>query len=61
MSRDRILFVDDEPQVLHGLARVLRPMRHEWEVGFAAGGDAALAMLADRVPLWQQTLAGAGA
>ncbi len=45
MARDRILFVDDEPQILQGLARMLRPMRHEWEVAFAASGDAALARL----------------
>ena len=35
----RILFVDDEPMVLSGLQRSLRPMRSEWEMVFAAGGD----------------------
>jgi HD-like signal output (HDOD) protein len=38
----RILFVDDEPMVLTGLKRSLRPMRSEWEMVFAAGGDEAL-------------------
>ncbi|MEM7199675.1 MAG: response regulator [Planctomycetota bacterium] len=41
----RILFVDDEPQVLNGLRRCLRDMRDEWEMSFAGGGDEALAML----------------
>jgi len=42
----RILFVDDEPKILEGLQRTLRAQRHEWEVAFASGGDAALTMLA---------------
>jgi putative nucleotidyltransferase with HDIG domain len=41
----RILFVDDEPRILEGLQRMLRPMRQEWEMAFAPGGEAALAML----------------
>lgn len=41
----RILFVDDEPRVLEGLERMLRPQRHRWEMAFAIGGEAALAML----------------
>lgn len=41
----RILFVDDEPNVLEGLQRMLRPMRHEWEMAFASDGLAALALL----------------
>lgn len=41
----RILFVDDEPMVLSGLQRSLRPMRSEWEMAFAAGGDEALAAI----------------
>src|SRR6185437_12426399 len=42
----RILFVDDEPKILEGLQRMLRPQRNEWEMAFAPGGEAALAMLA---------------
>jgi putative nucleotidyltransferase with HDIG domain len=42
----RILFVDDEPNILEGFQRTLRAQRHEWEVAFAPGGEAALAMLA---------------
>ncbi len=40
-----ILFVDDEPNVLAGLRRVLRPLRHEWSAEFAEGGPQALALL----------------
>jgi putative nucleotidyltransferase with HDIG domain len=40
-----ILFVDDEPNVLEGLKRMLRSQRSQWEVSFAQGGEAALALL----------------
>jgi len=40
-----VLFVDDEPRILDGLRRMLRSQRHEWEMGFAPGGEAALAMM----------------
>ena len=39
---EKILFVDDEPNVLNGLRRMLRPMRHEWEMEFVEGGPLAL-------------------
>jgi YesN/AraC family two-component response regulator len=42
----RVLFVDDEPKVLQGLRRSLRPLRTQWEIAFANGGHAALEMLA---------------
>jgi HD-like signal output (HDOD) protein len=38
----RILFVDDEPRVLDGLRRTLRPHRERWDMSFATGGRAAL-------------------
>src|SRR5579863_2413558 len=41
----RILFVDDEPLILEGLQRSLRPFRKEWSAAYAAGGEEALAML----------------
>lgn len=41
-----VLFVDDEPRLLEGIARMLRPLRNEWEVLTANGGDEALAILA---------------
>jgi len=40
--KKRILFVDDEPLILQGLQRLLRPMRHEWEMDFAEGGAKAM-------------------
>ncbi len=41
----RVLFVDDEPRILDGLRRLLRPLREEWEMAFAPGGESALALL----------------
>jgi HD-like signal output (HDOD) protein/ActR/RegA family two-component response regulator len=41
----RVLFVDDEPRILEGLRRMLRAQRHEWEMAFAPGGEAALALM----------------
>lgn len=43
-----ILFVDDEPNILTGLQRMLRPLRHEWEMAFANSGVEALDVLAQR-------------
>jgi HD-like signal output (HDOD) protein len=44
--KKRILFVDDEPNVLSGLQRMLRPMRDEWDMSFAQSGSEALELLA---------------
>jgi HD-like signal output (HDOD) protein len=41
----KILFVDDEPNVLEGLRRMLHPMRGEWEMVFAGSGQEALDIL----------------
>jgi HD-like signal output (HDOD) protein len=41
-----ILFVDDEPMILQGLQRMLRPMRDEWDMTFVGGGEEALAAMA---------------
>lgn len=38
----KVLFVDDEENVLLGLRRATRSMRHEWEMGFFTSGQAAL-------------------
>lgn len=43
----RVLFVDDEPNILQGLSRTLRPMRHVWDMHFVPGGQEALQLLAD--------------
>jgi CheY-like chemotaxis protein len=41
----RILFVDDDPNVLSGLRRMLRPLRDRWETFFANRGPEALEFL----------------
>jgi HD-like signal output (HDOD) protein/CheY-like chemotaxis protein len=41
----RILFVDDEPNVRHGLQRMLRPMRDQWQMDFVGGAMEALDFL----------------
>jgi HD-like signal output (HDOD) protein len=43
----RILFVDDDPNVLTGLRNVLRTKRREWDMVFALGPEEALAKLAE--------------
>lgn len=47
MGKKRILFVDDERRVLHGLRRMLRPMSAQWEMRFANSGAEALVVLAE--------------
>jgi len=42
----KILFVDDEPMVLNGLQRMLRPLRTQWEMTFVESGKKALEVLA---------------
>ena len=41
----RIVFVDDEPHVLQGLQRMLRPQRAAWQMTFCNSGPEALAAL----------------
>jgi HD-like signal output (HDOD) protein len=41
-----ILFVDDEPNILDGLQRMLRSVRHEWQMSFANNGAEALNFMA---------------
>ena len=43
--KKKILFVDDEPNVLDSLRRILRSMRTEWEMEFAPSGQKALGIL----------------
>lgn len=42
----RILFVDDEPNILDGLKRMLRSQRRAWEMAFVGSGDEALEAMA---------------
>jgi len=44
----RVLFVDDEVNVLHAMGRSLHHMRKEWSMEFVASGVAALEALAAR-------------
>ena len=44
-ARLNILFVDDDPLVLQGLQRMLRPMRNEWAMTFIESGAKALQLL----------------
>jgi len=48
MNKQQILFVDDEPMVLQGLQRLLRPFRTEWEMAFVASGQEAIAKLTEQ-------------
>jgi len=43
--KKRILFVDDEPNILQGLKRMLRSQRNEWDMEFVDGGEAALEVM----------------
>ena len=38
----RVLFVDDEPNVLNGIRRMLRSMRGDWEMDFVTSGSEAI-------------------
>lgn len=43
-----VLFVDDEPKIIHGLRRMFRNMRSTWEMHFASSGAEALQVLVSR-------------
>lgn len=43
--KETILFVDDEPNILQGLQRLLRPKRHEWEMTFASSAHEAIELM----------------
>lgn len=43
--KQRILFVDDEPNILKGLQRSLRPLRKHWEMVFTDSPQSALEIL----------------
>lgn len=46
MKTPSILFVDDDPNVLQGLKRLLHHKRQDWRLNFANGGAEALAAMA---------------
>jgi HD-like signal output (HDOD) protein len=43
-DRTRVLFVDDEPNILSGLKRLMRGQRDDWDMMFCSSGDEALAL-----------------
>jgi HD-like signal output (HDOD) protein/CheY-like chemotaxis protein len=49
MSKRCILFVDDDPNILSGIRRVLRSLRDDFELHFAENGREALEMMKDTV------------
>ncbi|HTU68464.1 MAG TPA: response regulator [Steroidobacteraceae bacterium] len=48
MNSIRVIFVDDEPRVLEGLKRMLRPKRNEWDMTFVNSAQAALDALREQ-------------
>lgn len=50
MSGARVLFVDDEPNVLDGIRRGMRAYSEAWESVFASDGEEALALM-ERMPV----------
>lgn len=45
MTHCRVLFVDDEPNILSGIRRMLRGQAQDWELHFAGSGAEALELL----------------
>jgi HD-like signal output (HDOD) protein/CheY-like chemotaxis protein len=46
--KTRILFVDDEPNVLSALRRMFHDMREEWDMAFASDGRTGLGLIAEQ-------------
>ena len=44
-EKPRVLFVDDDPNILSGLRRTLRERRGEWEMSFIGSGSDALLLM----------------
>lgn len=49
-DKTRICFVDDEPNILQGLKRFMRPMINEWEMEFHLSGESALFSMSQNGP-----------
>ena len=47
MTKQQVLFVDDDPLVLQGLQRMLRSSATDWDMAFVGSGQAALGKLAE--------------
>lgn len=46
-NKARVIFVDDEPNVLAAIRRMLRSKHNEWDMDFAESGDKALSLFQD--------------
>lgn len=46
-AKVRVLFVDDEPNVLSAIGRMLRYKRKDWEMSFAESGEHALVLFSE--------------
>ena len=51
LQKKRILFVDDEENVLHGLKLMLHNMRGYWDMQFAHSGEKAVALRDNNNPV----------
>jgi len=49
-AHNRILFVDDDPNILKGIERSLRQYKSEWDMSFADDGKKALRMMSENPP-----------
>ncbi len=47
-NRIKLLFVDDETNVIQGLKRMLYSMRNEWDMSFCTSGEEAIKILASQ-------------
>lgn len=45
MTKPRILFVDDEQNIMDGIQLLLRPLRNQWDMSFATSGTEALKLM----------------
>ena len=48
MAKKSVLFVDDEPHILSGMKRMLRPLRKGLDMSFAESGKQALSVMEDK-------------
>ncbi len=47
-AKKRVLFVDDDQEMLYGIYRMLRPLRSQWEVVLANSGKEALSLIREQ-------------
>ncbi|MDP2036289.1 MAG: hypothetical protein Q8L04_02825, partial [Ignavibacteria bacterium] len=47
IAKPKILFVDDEQQIIDGIRRIFYPFRNEWDIFYALSGEEALKIIDD--------------